>query len=108
VSNSWAKSDVSGNVLESLVRTWGLWKRCQYVSAGINSCDTYDRFILGSPWELTLGRIFVIFGLILGVVGFSGILVGADCATLQAAPAKKTTRKIAAITTTVAGTLICK
>jgi len=89
MSNTWAKSDVSGQVLENIQRTWGLWMRCQHVSAGLNTCDHYDRLILGSPTELILSRAFMLLGILCGAVSIALMLVGADCATVIKVPQKK-------------------
>lgn len=107
LNNSWAKSDVSGQVIENMQRSWGLWMRCQHVSAGLNTCDHYDRLILGSPTELILSRAFMCLGLLFGILSILLSLVGADCATLvQGASKKKKTRCTAGVLGLSAGGLV--
>lgn len=107
MSNEWAKSDVSGQVLENIQRSWGLWMRCQHVSAGLNTCDHYDRLILGSPTELILSRAFMLLGILCGVVSIALMLVGADCATVIAEPKKKKKmRCVSGVMGAVGGSLV--
>jgi len=96
VNNQWAKSDVSGNVLEAVKRSWGLWMRCQHLNTGLNTCDHYDKLILGSPTELILSRAFMCLGILFGIISILMSLLGADCSTLiHGAAKKKKTRCIA-------------
>lgn len=107
MSNEWAKSDVQGNVIETMRTTWGLWMRCQQMSAGLNTCDHYDRLILGSPVELILSRTFMLLGVLAGVLAIAVGLAGADCATVIKEPSKKKkTRCVAAIIGLSGGALI--
>lgn len=107
LSNDWAKSDVSKEVLESVRRSWGLWMRCQHVAAGLNTCDHYDRLILGSPIELILSRAFMLMGVICGAISIALGLAGADCATVIKQPSKKKkTRCVSGIIGCVGGGLI--
>lgn len=107
LSNEWAQSDVKGEVLETIRRSWGLWMKCQHVSAGLNTCDHYDRLILGSPTELILSRAFMLIGVLLGTVGIVVMLAGADCATVVKNPRqKKKIRCVGGIMGLSAGALI--
>lgn len=106
-NNSWARSDVSGSVMESLRNSWGLWMRCQHTGVGLNTCDHYDKVILGNPIELILSRGFMIVGIIAGFAAVVTMLAGAECATVISDPkSKKKTRCIAGILGLTGGGLI--
>jgi len=42
----------TGEVIESIFRTSGLWSRCTHQTTGLWSCDDYDAFFLGLPVPL--------------------------------------------------------
>lgn len=106
-NNSWARSDVSGNVMESLRNSWGLWMRCQHTGVGLNTCDHYDKVILGNPIELILSRGFMIVGIVCGFSSIIAMLAGAECATIISDPqSKKKTRCIAGVLGLTGGALI--
>jgi hypothetical protein len=53
VNERWAKSDVSGQVMESIKYTMGLWSTCQEATTGHNTCDTFDSLLLGAEPHLS-------------------------------------------------------
>ena len=100
---------MSGNVLEAVKRSWGLWMRCQHLNTGLNTCDHYDKLILGSPTELILSRAFMCLGVLFGIISILMSLLGADCSTLiHGAAKKKKTRCIAGSLGLTGGILVCK
>ena len=83
--------------------------RCQHLNTGLNTCDHYDKLILGSPTELILSRAFMCLGILFGIISILMSLLGADCSTLiHGAAKKKKTRCIAGSLGLTGGILVCK
>ena len=43
----WSRDTHSGQLIEAMGYSYGLWWRCIYVATGAFTCDAYDRIFLG-------------------------------------------------------------
>ena len=43
----WSRDTHSGQIIEAMGYSYGLWWRCIYVATGAFTCDAYDRIFLG-------------------------------------------------------------
>jgi len=107
VNPEWAKSDVSGNVLETQKTTVGLWESCVHLTTGFDSCDKYDNLLLGSDKSHIIARFFCIMSIILGIFGTTVFIFGMTCAQLGSSPgAKRKMRCSSGVMILVGGALI--
>lgn len=114
LSPKWGVENTEGNIIEKQLHTWGLWARCVYMGTGLSSCDHYDSLLLNSELELVFARLFVIVGILGGLIGMVMSLIGARCSTIygsgragsSAESGKKKMRLWAGILSLVSGALI--
>ena len=48
----WSRDTHSGQLIEAMGYSYGLWWRCIYVATGAFTCDAYDRIFLGQSKKL--------------------------------------------------------
>jgi uncharacterized membrane protein len=107
VNERWAKSDVSGQVMESIKYTMGLWSTCQEATTGHNTCDTFDSLLLGAEPHLIASRFFCVLSIVLGTVAIFLFLNGMSCSTISKNPtSKKKMRLTSGIMIVIGGALL--
>jgi len=107
VNERWAKSDVSGQVMESIKYTMGLWSTCQEATTGHNTCDTFDSLLLGAEPHLIASRFFCVLACVLGFISIFLFLNGMSCSTISKNPnGKKKMRLTSGIMIVIAGALL--
>jgi claudin len=43
----WRKNDPGKEIIETLIRSTGLWERCTFQATGHYQCDDYDNYFIG-------------------------------------------------------------
>nr|CAB96129.1 putative claudin [Halocynthia roretzi] len=94
--SSWKRSDVKGEVIESITRTTGLWIRCTQQATGHWTCDNYDSYFLGLPVPLQGARATTLLSLLLGFFGILLAIFGLSCTTIAAENARLKARMVVA------------
>jgi len=107
ISPRWAVSDVSSNVIESHKTIIGLWKQCQELGVGLQSCDSYDNLLLGADTAEVVARFFCVFAVLFGFIAVTIFIMGMTCAHLgQSGGTKKKMRCTAGVIMVLGGALI--
>lgn len=75
----WRRNDPGREVIETLVRSTGLWERCYFQATGHYQCDDYDSFFIGLPTLLTGARVFTCVAIVIGLFSFLIQIFGLDC-----------------------------
>ena len=55
----WSRDTHSGQLIEAMGYSYGLWWRCIYVATGAFTCDAYDRIFLGKKEKKLLDSYLV-------------------------------------------------
>lgn len=77
----WRRNDPSGDVIESIYRSQGLWCQCTFYTHGSWQCDDYDRFFIALPGVLQGSRALMILAVIFSFISMWFLLFGARCTT---------------------------
>lgn len=105
----WRRNDPGKEVIETLIRSTGLWERCTFQATGHYQCDDYDSFFIGLPQLLTGARVFTCVAIVLCLFSsFIGI-IGLDCVRVSE-DQKMTKAKMAVVggfLSVLAGVLMC-
>ena len=64
----WRKNDVQGEVVETIIRTQGLWWKCTFYPTGNWQCDDYDRFFIALPTAVIGARVFCMLSLVFQLI----------------------------------------
>lgn len=64
----WRKNDVQGEVVETIIRTQGLWWKCTFFPTGNWQCDDYDRFFIALPTAVIGARVFCMLALVFQLI----------------------------------------
>lgn len=75
----WRRNDPGREVIETLVRSTGLWERCTFQATGHYQCDDYDSFFIGLPTLLTGARVFTCVSIVIHLFSFLIQIMGLDC-----------------------------
>lgn len=75
----WRRNDPGKEVIETLIRSTGLWERCTFQATGHYQCDDYDSFFIGLPTLLTGARVFTCVAIVVGLFSFLIQVLGLDC-----------------------------
>jgi len=74
----WKKNDPVDTIRDNLRRHEGLWIKCVYYSTGNWDCDDFNRFLLGLPIDLQIGRGLGITSIAAGIGSVLLLLMGID------------------------------
>ncbi|XP_002129997.2 claudin-7 [Ciona intestinalis] len=88
----WRKNDLQGEVIESVIRTTGLWVRCTTQATGLWTCDDYDSFFLGLPVALQAARACVCLSMAMGFLSCICAVFGMECTNVSAGNPKMKAR----------------
>ncbi|XP_039273081.1 claudin-7-like [Styela clava] len=91
---SWRKNDLEGEVIESIIRTTGLWVRCTHQATGHWTCNDYDSFFLGLPVPLQGARATTCLAIAMGFIGLLLGTFGLDCTTVASDNPKMKARMV--------------
>ena len=76
----WRKNDVQGEVVETIIRTQGLWWKCTFFPTGNWQCDDYDRFFIALPTAVIGARVFCMLSAAFQLIILISVPIGMDCA----------------------------
>lgn len=82
---------------------FGLWMRCEHFSTGVFTCDHYDNLLMGASKELIGGRVGMIAGGFLDILGILIMMAAIDCTTMLPARKRRTLRMWAGILILIGG-----
>jgi len=74
----WKKNDPMDTIRDNIQRHEGLWIKCMYYSTGNWDCDDFNRFLLGLPLDLQIGRGLGITSIAAGIGAVILLLMGID------------------------------
>jgi claudin len=74
----WKKNDPQDTIRDNLRRHEGLWIKCVYYSTGNWDCDDFNRFLLGLPLDLQIGRGLGITSIAAGIGAVILLMMGID------------------------------
>lgn len=105
----WRKNNPSKEVIETLIRSTGLWERCTFQATGHYQCDDYDTFFIGLPVLLTGARVFTCVSIVIGLFSSLISIGGLDCIKIsEDQPATKAKMiVVAGFMSILAGVLMC-
>jgi len=105
----WRRNDPGKEVIETLIRSTGLWERCTFQATGHYQCDDYDSFFIGLPTLLTGARVFTCLAIVFGLFSFLVQVIGLDCIKVAESQLRMKAKMVvtAGFLSVFAGILMC-
>lgn len=107
----WRKNDPGKEIIETLIRSTGLWERCTFQATGHYQCDDYDNYFIGLPALLAVARVFTCLAITFGIIATLIAIGGLECTKIADTEEEKPTKAkmivVSGFMTVFAAILMC-